>query len=65
MSSSIASFFSSFVSSTHADAEPEEKAPADAEVTAEEPAEAEEEEPEPEDVRRLLWHIISMLNGIL
>lgn len=43
--SSIASFFSSFIGTTHADAE--EKAPADEEVVVE----AAEEEEEPEDVR--------------
>jgi hypothetical protein len=49
MSSSIASFFSSFISTTtYADAE--EQSPADAEVTVVE-QEKEEEEEEPEDVR--------------
>jgi len=43
--SSIASFFSSFIGTAHADAE--EKAPADEEVVVEEAA----EEEEPEDVR--------------
>jgi len=46
--SSIASFFSSFIGTTHADTE--EKAPADEEVVVEETA----EEEEPEDVRVML-----------
>ncbi|KAF8956755.1 hypothetical protein BDZ97DRAFT_1907046 [Flammula alnicola] len=49
MSSSIASFFSSFISTTtHADSE--EKAPADAEIVVEEAA----EEEEPEDLQPVL-----------
>ena len=50
--SSIASFFSSFIGTAHADAE--EKAPADEEVVVE--AAAEEEEPE--DVRVFVVSVV-------
>ncbi|KAF8873174.1 hypothetical protein CPB84DRAFT_1639731, partial [Gymnopilus junonius] len=50
----IASFLSSFISTTHADAEEKvESAPADEQTTAEEPA-AEEEEEEPEDLQPII-----------
>ncbi|KAF4611529.1 hypothetical protein D9613_003609 [Agrocybe pediades] len=53
MSSSIAAFFSSFISTTHADSE--EAAPADAKVEVEEqPAAEEEEEEEPEDLQPVI-----------
>ncbi|KAF8159006.1 Non-heme 11 kDa protein of cytochrome bc1 complex [Pholiota molesta] len=53
MSSSIASFFSSFISTTYADAE--EQSPADAGATVvEQEAEKEEEEEEPEDIQPVL-----------
>jgi ubiquinol-cytochrome c reductase subunit 6 len=49
MSSIIASFFSSFVSTVHADAPSDEEKPAEEVAVVEEAAA--EEEPEPEDVR--------------
>jgi hypothetical protein len=51
--SSLASFFSSFIGTAHADVE--EKAPADEEVVVE--AAAEEEE-EPEDVRVIVVSVV-------
>lgn len=50
MSSTIPSFFSSFVSTVHADTPSDQEKPAEEAVVVEEAVVA-EEEPEPEDVR--------------
>ena len=63
---SITDFFSSFLPTVHADADPEPAAEEPKEEEAqEEPAEEEEEEEEPEDVRAEAYPWSCLLTGPL